>query len=176
MRCQRRARTLVGLNRRYFLGDDVYPTFLNDDDRDMNLFNLILAPNPTKVKIGTRPRAAHEVPLLTVTASRVIEMEEPAGIVASEVPPPENATTAGVAPEADLGEEVAAMGPRVSKKHRKSGNDGADANAPPKVLRKEHASFRPTQSTAGGKSLASVGLETGSTFPVPTPQEIPADA
>ncbi|GKC42969.1 hypothetical protein Tco_1060691 [Tanacetum coccineum] len=147
----------------------------------MDLFNLIRAPNPTKVKIGTRPRAAHEVPLLTVTASRVIEMEEPAaatessgtpstierspldfanenpsqqitrddgtedqvqGIVASEVPPPENVTTAGVAPKIDLGEEVAAMGPC---------------------------------STARGKSLASVGLETGSTFLVPAPQEILAN-
>ncbi|GKB71366.1 hypothetical protein Tco_0932778 [Tanacetum coccineum] len=49
---------------------------------DMDLFNLISAPNPTKVKIGTRPRAAHEVPLLTVTASRVIEMED--AVVASE--------------------------------------------------------------------------------------------
>nr|GFC34960.1 hypothetical protein [Tanacetum cinerariifolium] len=46
--------------------------------QDMDLFNLIRAPNPTKVKTGTRPRAAHEVPLLTVTASRVIEMEDPA--------------------------------------------------------------------------------------------------
>ncbi|GJW25162.1 hypothetical protein Tco_0038973 [Tanacetum coccineum] len=93
---------------------------------NMDLFNLIRAPNPTKVKIGTRPRVAHEVPLLTVTASRVIEIEEPAaatetedqvqGIVASEVPPPENVTTTGVAPETDLGEEVAAMGPVVSAK------------------------------------------------------------
>ncbi|GKG11535.1 hypothetical protein Tco_0342935, partial [Tanacetum coccineum] len=48
----------------------------------MDLFNLISAPNPTKVKTGTRPRAAHKVPLLTVTASRVIEMEDAA--VASE--------------------------------------------------------------------------------------------
>ncbi|GKC19552.1 hypothetical protein Tco_1021702, partial [Tanacetum coccineum] len=34
---------LVGLSRRYFLGDDVYPTFLNDDDRggdERNLFKL----------------------------------------------------------------------------------------------------------------------------------------
>ncbi|GJX38477.1 hypothetical protein Tco_0251780 [Tanacetum coccineum] len=69
---------LVGLSKRYYLGDDVYPTILNEDDWDMDLFNLICAPNPSKVKIGTRPRAAHEVPLLTVTASRVIEMEEPA--------------------------------------------------------------------------------------------------
>ncbi|GJX10659.1 hypothetical protein Tco_0200518 [Tanacetum coccineum] len=42
----------------------------------MDLFNLISAPNPTKVKTGTRPHVAHEVPLLTVTASRVIEMED----------------------------------------------------------------------------------------------------
>nr|GEW88244.1 hypothetical protein [Tanacetum cinerariifolium] len=69
---------LVGLSRRYFLGDEVDPTFLHDDDRDMNLFNLICAPNPIKVKTDTRPRTAHEVPLLTVTASRVIEMEDPA--------------------------------------------------------------------------------------------------
>ncbi|GJV63583.1 hypothetical protein Tco_1474411 [Tanacetum coccineum] len=122
---------LVGLSRRYFLRDDVYPTFLNDDDRGMDLFNLIRALNPTKVKIGTRPRVAHE------------------GIVASEVPPPENVTTTGVAPETDLGEEV---------------------------LRKDHVASRPTQSTAGGKSLALVGLETGSTFPVPAPHETPADA
>ncbi|GKB22142.1 hypothetical protein Tco_0856065 [Tanacetum coccineum] len=78
---------LVGLSRRYFLGDDVYPTFLNDDDREMDLFNLISAPNPAKVKTGTRPRAAHEVPLLTATASRVIEMEDPvATSTSSETP------------------------------------------------------------------------------------------
>nr|GEU93755.1 hypothetical protein [Tanacetum cinerariifolium] len=69
---------LVGLSRGYYLGDEVYPTFLHDDDLDMDLFNLIRAPNPTKVKTGSRPRAAHEVPLLTVTANRVIEMEDPA--------------------------------------------------------------------------------------------------
>ncbi|GJU34050.1 hypothetical protein Tco_1182404 [Tanacetum coccineum] len=73
---------LVGLSRRHFLGDDVYPIFFYDDDRDMDMFNLISAPNPTKVKTGTRPRAAHEVPLLTVTASRVKEIEDAA--VASE--------------------------------------------------------------------------------------------
>ncbi|GKE39482.1 hypothetical protein Tco_1462887, partial [Tanacetum coccineum] len=67
---------LVGLSRNFFLRDDVYPTFLFDDDRDMDLFNLISAPNPTKVKTGIRPRAAYEVPLLTATANRVIEMED----------------------------------------------------------------------------------------------------
>nr|GFD05956.1 hypothetical protein [Tanacetum cinerariifolium] len=44
----------------------------------VDLFNLIRAPNPTKVKTGSRPLAPHEVPLLTLTANRVIEMDDPA--------------------------------------------------------------------------------------------------
>nr|GEX63650.1 hypothetical protein [Tanacetum cinerariifolium] len=69
---------LVELSRRYFLGDDVYPTFLHDNDQGRyGSFNLISAPNPSKVKAGLRPRAAHEVPLLTATASPVIDMEDP---------------------------------------------------------------------------------------------------
>ncbi|GJW54807.1 hypothetical protein Tco_0098892 [Tanacetum coccineum] len=51
----------------------------------------------------------------------------------------------------------------------------ANANAPPKVLRKEHDASRPTQSALGGKSLASMGLETGSTFSTPAPQEASVD-
>nr|GFB00112.1 hypothetical protein [Tanacetum cinerariifolium] len=137
----------------------------------MDLFNLIRALNPTKVKTGTRPRATHEVSLLTVTASRVIEMEDPAATtyssgvpstierspldfanenpsqqstggngmedqgpktVALEVPPPENVTTTGVAPEVGLAEEIAVTGPRVIKERRKRGNDRVDTNAPPK--------------------------------------------
>ncbi|GJT66667.1 hypothetical protein Tco_1018147 [Tanacetum coccineum] len=182
---------------------------------DMDLFNLISAPNPTKVKTGTRPRAAHEVPLLTVTASRVIEMEDaavasessgtPSTIekspldfanedppqtiterggtedrvldeVAYEIPPTGNASTTGVALETGLEEEVAAMGPQVNKRRRKRGNDGADANAPPKVLRKDHVALRPAQSTLGGKSLAAMGLDVGSTLVTPATQETPSDA
>ncbi|GJX53126.1 hypothetical protein Tco_0281495 [Tanacetum coccineum] len=54
---------------------------------DMDLFNLISASNPAKVKTGTRPRAAHEVPLLTVTASRVIEMGDTAVALGSSGTP-----------------------------------------------------------------------------------------
>ncbi|GKD69808.1 hypothetical protein Tco_1323898, partial [Tanacetum coccineum] len=57
---------LIGLSRHYYLGDNVYP---------MDLFNVVRNPNPFVVKTRTRPRAAHEVPLLTVTANRVIDME-----------------------------------------------------------------------------------------------------
>nr|GEU80009.1 transposase (putative), gypsy type [Tanacetum cinerariifolium] len=200
---------LVGLSRRYYLEDEVYPTFLHDDDWDMDLFNLIRAPNPTKVKTDSRPRAAHEVPLLAVTANRVIEMEDPAAATESsgvpstierspldfanenpsqqstgpedqetaapEVPPPENVTTIGDAPEAGPAERVAATDPPAARERRKRGHDGADMNAPPKVLRKDHVDPRPTECTRGGKSLAAIELGMGSTRPTPMPQGAPAD-
>nr|GEW15157.1 retrotransposon protein, putative, Ty1-copia subclass [Tanacetum cinerariifolium] len=43
---------------------------------DMDLFSLISAPNLAKVKTKTRPRATHEVSILTATANRVIDMED----------------------------------------------------------------------------------------------------
>ncbi|GJV45230.1 gypsy type transposase [Tanacetum coccineum] len=204
---------LVGLSRRYYLGDDVYPTFLYDDGREMDLFNLISAPNPTKIKTGTRSRAAHEVPLLTVTANRVIDMEESSAATessetpstiersplefanenpsqqinkgdgtedqvletgASEVPPTGHVSTTEVAPNIVMEEEDAADVPLVSKRRRKRVNDGANANAPPKVLRKYFDVSRPAQSTFKGKSLASTGLEAGYTLSAPASQEIPA--
>ncbi|GKB72924.1 hypothetical protein Tco_0934336 [Tanacetum coccineum] len=181
---------LVGLSRRYFLGDDVYPTFLNDDDREMDLFNLISAPNPAKVKTETHPRAAHEVPLLTATASRVIEMEDPVATstssetpsvmekssldFSSENPPPvitykgktedqdttvasqevpfaENTATVEVVPELNLEKETTAKEPPVNKRRHKRDQNRVKGNAPPKVLRKDHASVHPAQDTRGGE-------------------------
>nr|GEY07615.1 hypothetical protein [Tanacetum cinerariifolium] len=158
----------------YDISEDLHPELPGPEERivdfskDMDLFNLIRALNPTKVKIGTHPRAAHEVPFLTVIANRVIEIEVPTAVTESFRTPSTIERDRPV-------EEIAAIGPRVIKKHCKRGNDGVDANAPPKVLRKDHADSRPTQSTIGGKWLASMGLETGPTFPVPTLQETPAD-
>ncbi|GKB49037.1 hypothetical protein Tco_0899790 [Tanacetum coccineum] len=179
----------------------------------MDLFNLISAPNPAKIKTGTCPRAAHEVPLLTVTSNWVIDMDEAAAATESsgtpstierspldfanenpsqqinkgdrtkdqfletrafEVPPTEHASTMGVAPNIVLEEEDAADVPLVRKRRRKRVNDETNANAPPKVLRKDFDVSRPTQSTFGGKPFASTGLEAGSTFSVPASQGTPA--
>nr|GEV70666.1 hypothetical protein [Tanacetum cinerariifolium] len=173
---------LVGLSRRYFLGDDVYLTFLHDDDQDMDLFNLISAPNPSKVKTGLRPRAAHEVPFLTAIASRKSPLdfdnenpsppmtegkgtEDPAHeTVAPETPPlpKKNMPATGAESEVSIEEEVASMGPRLSRV-----NDGADENAPPKVLRKDYAFVCPEQSTYKGKTLPTMGLAADSTFVTP---------
>ncbi|GKF28728.1 hypothetical protein Tco_0095070, partial [Tanacetum coccineum] len=149
---------LVGLSQRYFLGDDVYPTFFYDDDRDMDLFNLISAPNPTKVKTETRPRVAHEVPLLTVTASRMIEMKDAA--VAKCI---DHRGRFRNRPRGGGGRH----GPLVNKGRRKRGNNEAEANAPPKIIRRDHDAFRLAQSTRRGKYLASMRLDAGSILSTP---------
>nr|GEZ87009.1 hypothetical protein [Tanacetum cinerariifolium] len=141
----------------------------------------LIAPNPSKVKTGLRPCAAHEVLLLTAIASRVIDMEDPdVATESSETPSaikkspldfdnenPSPPMTKGAASEVILEEEVAATGPNLSKKYRRRVNDGADANAPPKVLRKDYASVRLEQSTHGGKTLPTMGLAADSTFVTP---------
>ncbi|GJW60543.1 hypothetical protein Tco_0109878 [Tanacetum coccineum] len=143
---------------------------------DMDLFNLISAPDPAKVKTGMRPRAAHEVLLLTFTASHMIAEMGGTKDQAYEIPPVEAATTTEVVQEPGLEKEVAAMGPPVNKRCRKKGNDDAEANAPPKVLRRDHAASRPAQSTLGGKSLAAMGLEADSIISMPATQDTPTTA
>nr|GEV29907.1 hypothetical protein [Tanacetum cinerariifolium] len=78
--------------------------------------------------------------------------------------------------EPGLEKEVAAIGPLVNKRRRKRGNDEAEANAPPKVMRKDHAAFRPTQSTLEGKSLALIGLDASSTFSTVATHDAPTTA
>ncbi|GJV78789.1 DNA-binding WRKY transcription factor [Tanacetum coccineum] len=78
---------LLEFTSEYGIAEELHPELLSPGDRivdfpeEMDLFNLISAPNPTKVKTGTRPRAAHEVPLLIATAPmRIwIDMEDATG-------------------------------------------------------------------------------------------------
>nr|GEY79033.1 hypothetical protein [Tanacetum cinerariifolium] len=131
---------------------NVYTKFFEFANYHIDLFSLISAPNPTKMKIDTRPRVAHEVPLLMATASRVIDMKD------TTVASGSSGTPSALE---NLEKEVAAMGPPVNKRHLKRSKGEAEANAPPKVLRKDHAAFRPAQSTLGGESLASMRLDAG---------------
>ncbi|GKG39744.1 hypothetical protein Tco_0463889, partial [Tanacetum coccineum] len=50
------------------------------------------------------------------------------------------------------------MRPPINKKYHKRDRITVEANAPPKVLRKDHASVHLTQDTHGGKSLAAIGV------------------
>ncbi|GJT66835.1 hypothetical protein Tco_1018315 [Tanacetum coccineum] len=101
-------------------------------------------PESRKVKTGTRPRAAHEVPLLTVTASRVIEMKDTAVAsgssgtpstlekspldFANEDPPQMITKMGGTADQGPWRLGSAVMGPIVNnKRYHIWGNDKADA-------------------------------------------------
>nr|GEU64773.1 Ty3/gypsy retrotransposon protein [Tanacetum cinerariifolium] len=64
---------LVGISRRHYLGDDVYLTFHYDDDRGGD--GSIRLDSCSQSNKG---EDRHELPLLTLTASRVIEIDEPA--------------------------------------------------------------------------------------------------
>nr|GEU76598.1 hypothetical protein [Tanacetum cinerariifolium] len=139
---------------------------------DMDLFNLICGPNPPKVKIGTSPYAAHKVPLLIVTASRVIEIEDSAVATdSSRVPSTierspldfsnENPSQKSTGPE-DQGQEVVArevpLPPRECDDH------------------KSHSRGKPSRmDCCRGKSLAAMGLGMGSTRPVPASRGAPVD-
>nr|GEW45279.1 hypothetical protein [Tanacetum cinerariifolium] len=137
------------------------------------------------VKTESRPRAPHELPLLTLTAPRVIEMDEPAAATdssgvpsaierspldfayeveasgretaAPEMPPPEEVPIT-TAPGADRVAEAVAVEPPAVRESRKRVHEGIDANAPPKSLRRDHADLRPSGTSRGGKSLAAMQL------------------
>nr|GEV79727.1 hypothetical protein [Tanacetum cinerariifolium] len=144
----------------------------------MDLFNLISAPNPSKVKTGLRPRAAHEVSLLTATASRVIDMEDPDAATESSGTPsavkkslldfdnenPASLMTEGKGPEDQAQETVA---PEILT----SGNMPV-AGAASEVIEDEVAALEPrvskNVSTRRGKSLPMMGLAAGTTFITPT--------
>nr|GEV50432.1 hypothetical protein [Tanacetum cinerariifolium] len=113
---------------------------------NMDLFNLIRAPNPTKVKTGSRPRAPHEVPLLTLTATCVIEMDELAAVIdSSSVPSTIDRSLLDFAHEAGASDQGTAA-----------------QEMPP-----DHADPRPSESSHGGKSLAALQLGLASTVVVP---------
>nr|GEU30923.1 hypothetical protein [Tanacetum cinerariifolium] len=154
---------LLEFTSEYGIPEILHPALPGPKDRvvdfpeDMDLFSLIRAPNPTKVKVGSRPRAPHEVPLLTLTANRVIEMDDPAtasdsssvpltikrspldfflevvasdqGAAASEVPADPPMPAAAALKPSRVG--VAAADPPATTESRKRGRDGTDANAPP---------------------------------------------
>nr|GEW61054.1 hypothetical protein [Tanacetum cinerariifolium] len=129
--------------------------------RDMDLFNLIRAPNPTKVKIGSRLRAAYEVPLLTLTANRVVEIEDPAAATdSSSVPSTINRSPLDFANEAGASDQVVA----------------ALEVPPPERCRRPRTCQPPTllREYPWGKSLAAIELGLASTRPVPAPENAPA--
>nr|GEZ69116.1 hypothetical protein [Tanacetum cinerariifolium] len=136
----------------------------------MDLFSLIRAPNPTKVKTESYPRTAHEVSLLTVTANRVIEMEDPAAATdSSGVPSTIERSPLDFANEAGP-EDQETIAPEVPLPEDVPTTKGAPEAGPAKRV----TAIDPL-AYSGGKSLASIELGMGSTRPTLVPQSAPTD-
>ncbi|GKE85456.1 hypothetical protein Tco_1559198, partial [Tanacetum coccineum] len=113
---------------------------------------------------------SNEDPSLMITNKGETENPVPAE-TSQEDPPAENTTTAEVVPEVNLEKEVTAMGPLVNKRRRKRDKSEMEANAPPKVLRTDHASVRLESMTREGKSLATMGVGADTPSHMPRPSQ-----
>ncbi|GJR51886.1 hypothetical protein Tco_1402407 [Tanacetum coccineum] len=158
---------------------------------EMDLFSLIRNPNPFKVKTRTRPRATHEVPLLTATVSRVIDIEDP--IVASgssgtpstverssldfdnEDPTPLLAEGARAEEhiQEGLAHEIPPMETASTKEVIQEAVHEEEVAATEPPVNKRHHASGPAHITRRGKSLAAMGLDAGSTFAPPAAQNTP---
>nr|GEZ23107.1 transposase (putative), gypsy type [Tanacetum cinerariifolium] len=124
---------LVGISRRYYLGDDVYPTFHYDDDREMDLFSLIQMDEPAVATDSSGvPSAIEKSPLDFADEAEASGQET----AVPEVPLPEEVPVTTV-PGGDQAAPVVVKPP--VQESRKRGREGIDANAPPKSLRRDHA-------------------------------------
>nr|GEV03787.1 hypothetical protein [Tanacetum cinerariifolium] len=158
---------LVGISRRYYLGDELYPTFLHDDDwGGYGPVQFDSCPNPTKVKTGSRLRAPHEVPLLTLTATRIIEIDEPAAATDSSGVP----STIKRSP-LDFAHEARASDQRIAAPEMPPSEDvpataALEAGQAEKTAATDPPAAPESWSSHGGKSLAAIQLGLASTVVV----------
>nr|GEV52479.1 transposase (putative), gypsy type [Tanacetum cinerariifolium] len=102
---------VVEISRRYYLGDEVYPTFHYDDDREMDLFNLIRAPNPTKMDEPAVVTDSSGVPS-TIERS-LLDFAHEAGASDRGTAAPEMPSSQGIAAAGDPESENASSSAKV---------------------------------------------------------------
>nr|GFA62548.1 hypothetical protein [Tanacetum cinerariifolium] len=133
----------------------------------MDLFNLIHASNLVKVKTGSRPRAPHEVPLLTLTATRVIEMDDPAAAtVSSGVPSTIERLALDFALEARASDQ-GTVAPEMPSSEDVPSIDALVAGQAEEAAAMDLLAAPESRSSHRGKSLAAIQLGLVSTISVP---------
>ncbi|GKE41169.1 hypothetical protein Tco_1464574 [Tanacetum coccineum] len=158
---------LVGLSRRYFLGDDVYPIFLHDDGRDG-----FVQPDQRSKSCHDQNRHPSSCCSRGATANDHRKLADRYGgadrdirVFRGTLYPREFLLpgTTGAAPNIVEEEGTTFDVPLVSKRRLKRANEESNVNAPWKLLRKDFDVSHPTQSTVEGKSLASIRVGASST-------------
>nr|GEW04781.1 hypothetical protein [Tanacetum cinerariifolium] len=130
---------------------------------------LIRASNPTRMKTGSRLRVAHEVPLLTVTTNRVIEMEDPATVTdSSGVPSTIERSPLDFSHENPSQQSTGPKDQEATVPEVPPSENVATTGVAPEAGQAERVA-------APRKSLAAIELGMGTTRPVPASQGAPVD-
>ncbi|GKE60621.1 hypothetical protein Tco_1510988, partial [Tanacetum coccineum] len=139
---------LVGLSRHYTLDEETYPSFVDRDGEDMDIFAFIHTPDPTKVKVVERERHEGEPRLLEVTVGRTVPLLP---VVPDRG---ESELAASVDKLFDEGEM-----PRRHRKRKTVVVDTGGPSHPPKKLREDYEI--PGGPSVAGKSRSAVQSEEG---------------
>ncbi|GJS65027.1 hypothetical protein Tco_0679591 [Tanacetum coccineum] len=144
----------VGISRYYELDVNCYPTYLTDDDKEMDLFAFINHADPTKVRIWEREvREGEDVGHDVVNEEGAADGQE-------------NLVDVGIIRIEDEVPATVAEKAKGSRKRRKATGGASGSSLPPKKLSDDHGTSRAGAST-GGKSVATLqSLLEGSTLPV----------
>nr|GEW04306.1 transposase (putative), gypsy type [Tanacetum cinerariifolium] len=160
---------LVEISRRYYLGDEVYPNFHYDDDRAMDLFSLIRAPNPTKVDEPAVATDSSGVPSTIEKSLLDVAHEDGAfeqGTAAPEMPPPEDVpATNAPGDHADLrpsgssheGKSLAATQLCLASNVFVSEGAPADVSDPDPLSFSDAPSHHPVDVTQSSQGIAAAG-------------------
>ncbi|GJY12851.1 hypothetical protein Tco_0382160, partial [Tanacetum coccineum] len=121
---------LVRLSLHYTLDGDTYPSFMDKDREDMDIFTFFYTFDPTKVKVVKREREEDELQLLETTVSHTI----PLLLVA-----PNHGESELEATVDKLFDEGGSA--KASKEKETVVSDAGEPSHPPKKLRKDYESL-----------------------------------
>ncbi|GKD49934.1 hypothetical protein Tco_1278910 [Tanacetum coccineum] len=144
---------LVGPSRHYTLDEDTYPSFVDKDGVDMDIFAFIHTPDPTKVKIVKREELKASVDKLFDEGSSGTQAKQKdstgggGGVQGVNIQPFIEVSDAAT-------EDVALAQPRRQKKRKTLVVDAGGPSHPPKKLREDHET--PSVPSVAGKSKSAV--------------------
>ncbi|GJW30822.1 hypothetical protein Tco_0047697 [Tanacetum coccineum] len=137
---------LVGLSRHYTLDEETYPSFMDKDGEDMDIFALIHTTDPTKSELDASVDKLFD----EGGSGTQVEQGDSAGGGDGQdtVIQPVTTTTNTVA------KDVILLQPRCQRKRKTIVSDAGGPSHPPKRLREDHET--PSGASVGGKSMSAV--------------------
>ncbi|GJS73708.1 hypothetical protein Tco_0706549 [Tanacetum coccineum] len=139
---------LIGMSRNYTLDEDTYPTFLHDDETEMDLLAFIHVADPNKMKVGEWECAEEEARLLDSTIGRVVPLLPIALDCADSELEASLEKFFNESGGANQGDSVVAGGGQEIKAEIVAGVSGS--SYPPKKLRIDHGTL--SGAASAGKS------------------------